>query len=99
MGHILHMGIRCFRAIRVGRNKYSCPIRQICKVKTLLSKSLKASVLPWGALLDHNDRGTIQSFLPGVVQQLKLPPRVNTYHFLCPTVDVSPYFNGPKANK
>ena len=25
--------------------------------------------------------------------------RVNTSHFLCPTVDVSPYFNGPKANK
>ena len=33
------------------------------------------------------------------VQQLKLLPRVNTSHFLCPTVDVSPYFNDPKANK
>ena len=59
----------------------------------------KTSVLPRGAFLDHNDGGTMQRFLPGAIQQLKLLPRVNTFHFLRPTVDASPYFNGPKANK
>ena len=38
-------------------------------------------------------------FLPGAVQQLILLNRVNTSHFLHPTVDGSPYFNDPKANK
>ena len=56
-------------------------------------------MLPQRALLDHNDGGTIQRFLLGAVEQLKLLPGVNISHFLCPTVDVSPYFNGPKANK
>ena len=72
---------------------------QICQVKTLLSKPCKTFVLLRGALLDHNDWGTIQRFLPKAAQQLKLLPRLNTSHFLCPTVDLSSYFNGPKANK
>ena len=50
---------------------------------------------PNGALLDRNDAGTIQRF----VQQSKLLPRGNTSHFLCPKVYISPYLNGPKANK
>ena len=50
-------------------NKYSCPI------KTLLPKPWKTCVLPWGALLDHNDEDTkLPRFLPGAVQQLKLLP-------------------------
>ena len=65
----------------------------------MLPKPRKISALPQGALLDHNDRGTIQRLLPGAVQQLKLLPRRNTSHFLCPKVDVSPYFNGSKASK
>ena len=65
----------------------------------MLPKPWKTSVLPWGALLDHNDGGTIQKSLPGAVQQLKLLPRMNTSHFLPPRVYLSPYFNGPKANK
>ena len=72
---------------------------QICKVKTLLPKPWKTSVLPQGALLDHNDKGTIQRFFLGAVQQLKLLPRGNTSHFLRPRVDVSSYYNGPKQIK
>ena len=34
-----------------------------------------------------------------LLKLLKLLPRVSTSHFLRPTVDVSPYFNGPKANR
>ena len=53
---------------------------------------MKTSVLPGGALLNHNEGegGTILSFLSGAVQQLKLLPRVNTSHFLRPRVDISP---------
>ena len=36
---------------------------------------------------------------PGAVQQLKMLPRVNTSHFLHPSVDVSPYFNASLAKK
>ena len=80
-------------------NKYSCPINANLQSQDLVFKVLKISVLPRGALLDHNDGGTMQRFLPGAVQQLKLLHRVNTSRFLCPTADVSPFFNGPKANK
>ena len=66
---------------------------------TLFPKPWKTSVFPRGALLDHNDGTTIQRFLPGAVQQLKLLPRGNTSHFLCHRVEVSRSFNGPKANK
>ena len=72
---------------------------KFAKLRLCCQSLEKTSVPPRGALLDHNDGGTIQRFLPGAVQQLILLPRVNTSHFLCPTVDVSPYFNGPKANK
>ena len=86
MGHILDTSIRRFRAIRVqlpNKGKFA-------KLKPSLEK-----FLPHGGLLDHNDAGTIQRFL----QQLKLLPRGNTSHFQCPKVYVSPYLNGPKANK
>ena len=44
--------------------------------------------------------GTIPLFLPGAVQQLKLPFRGgNTSHFLRPNVDISPNFNRPEAKK
>ena len=33
------------------------------------------------------------------LEQLKLLPEVNTSYFARPRVDVSPCFNGPKANK
>ena len=66
---------------------------KFAKLKPSLEKYLH--YLTSGALLDHNDTGTIQRF----VQQLKLLPRGNTSHFLCPKVYVSPYLNGPKANK
>ena len=68
-------------------------------LQTNFNKTLKTSVFPRGALSDHNDGGTIQRFLPGAVQKLKLLPGVNTSHFPSPRVDVSPYFNDSKANK
>ena len=89
MGHILDTTIRCFRTIKVQLSDKG----KFAKLKPSLEKYLHA--LPHGALLDHNDSGTIQRF----VQQLKLLPRGNTSHFLCPKVYVSPYHNGPKANK
>ena len=54
MGHILDTGIRCFRAIRMGIST-AAQLRQICKVRTFLPKPWKTSVLPWGALLNHDD--------------------------------------------
>ena len=54
MGHILDTGIRCFRAIRVGIST-AAQLRQIFKVRTLQPKHWKTSVLPWGALLNHNE--------------------------------------------
>ena len=92
MGHMLDTGIRCFRATRVG-NKANL------QRQDLAAEALKTPILPKGALLDHKDGGTKQMFSPRAVQQLKLLPKVNTSHFLRPRVDVSLYFNGPKANK
>ena len=55
MGHILDTAIRCFRAIRVQLPNKD----EFAKLKPSLEK--------YGALLDHNDRGTIQRFLPGAI--------------------------------
>ena len=50
----------------------------------------ETSVLHRGALLNHNDGGTILRFSPGAVKQLKLLPGVITSHFLRPGVDILP---------
>ena len=84
MGHILDTTIKCFRAIREQLPNEG----KFAKLKPSLEK---ISAPPHGALLDHNDASTIQRF----VQQLKLLPRGNTSHFLCPKVYVSPHLNGP----
>ena len=86
MGHILDTTIRRFRAVRVqlpNKGKFA-------KLKPSLEKYLHY-------LMEHFliiKMGTIQRFL----RQLKLLPRGNTSHFLCPKVYISPYLNGPKAN-
>ena len=95
MGHILDTGIRCFRAIRVG-------------ISTAANKGKFAKLRPCCQSLEKHPYFVGEHFLIIMVgvqykgfylEQLKLLPRVDTTHFLCPTVDVSPYFNGPKANK
>ena len=44
--------------------------------------------------------GLTLRFLPRVIQQLKLPPRVDmTFHFRRPRVGTKPHFNIPKVNK
>ena len=72
---------------------------QICKVKTLFQNLGKHLYFPGEHFLIIMMGVQYKRFLPGAVQQLKLLPRVNTSHFLRPTVDILPYFNGPKANK
>ena len=93
MAHILDKDIRCFRAIRV-RNKYSCPTKANLQSCQSLDKHLYFHEEHFLMIIIMGVQ--YKGFLPGAVQQLKLLHRVNTPHFLHPTVDVSPYFNGPK---
>ena len=84
-----------FNHTQIG-NKYSCPL--FTKLGPCCH-SLEKYLYSPGSTLNHNDGGTILKLLPGAVQQLKLLPRVNTSHFLCPRIDASSHFNGPIANK
>ena len=54
---------------------------KFAKLRRCCQSLEKHMCFPRGALLDHNDGGTVQRFLPGAVQQLKLLPRVNTSLF------------------
>ena len=81
MGHILDTGISYFWALRLGTST-AAQNRQVCKVGVLLPQPSKTSVLSWGALINYDDESTILMLLPGAVQRLKLPPRVNTFSML-----------------
>ena len=88
MGHILDTTMRCFRAIRVqlpNKGKFA-------KLKPKLEKYLHH-------LMEHFLIVMMRVKIQRFVQQSKLLPRGNTSHFLCPKVYISPYLNGPKANK
>ena len=78
MGHILDTGIRCSRAIKSGNMYLQLPNEgKSAKLRPCCQNLEKHLYFLEKHFFDHNDGGTIQRFLPGAVQQLKLLPIVS----------------------
>ena len=80
--------------------KRSSPLTEAFSPLVESLRNTKKSLLIPGVLLNKGDGGLTLRFLPGVVQQLKMPPRANTKsHFRHPRADMIPHFDSPRANK